>query len=521
MKKISLIVVSLAIMTCLAGCNSIPEIKTNDNDNEETNIALPKFAKISNNPEVVDYINNIKYSEADVLAYDLSTTVSGQEGVTDNGSTTALTVTKKTLKDVTNGTGSVENMSAAEGTLYPGQLLLADDKLMTGTPTTMNLDRGNAKFTVNLPGLTDLDFTTEVTYSNVQSKINQKLNDWAADPNHKRTSSFEYSIQQAYSSSQVDVTFGIGIADKLDINGEVNTTSEKKTFILSYKDIYFTSNVSMDDKYNQIFADGVTKDQVEAKINAEGKVTPPLIINTCSYGKIIYFKVETSMSKDEVSAAFSYAGSVSADAKATFTEETKDCNISCYVYGGTNNTASLVQINKANSGEQVAEIFSADANISSSIINYKLISYSTNFIDRNQKSATVISTSKYMETTCYTIHDQEIYIRNEGGFEIKKMWIFGKKIKSYDSETGLPIYNDSYETLYEKGHIAVCNDFTYRAPANYGQIKFKYDITAGQKPAFDGRLSGNDWFEKADIRTCGTTYNNYIKLTVDGVYSQV
>lgn len=512
-KNATLIIPIICLLGGITGCNG-SNMPNNNLNNGEDKPAL--FAKISNNQEVVNAVNGLVYEEEDVLQYKIGTSVSGKAGTTDDGNATKLTVTTKVKKDAKSGTGEISTLNASD-VLYPGALLIADDKLVSGTPTVCPLNRGTAKFSVNLPDFTDREFECQVNQTNVQNKINEKLDAWAAQTDASRTASTSMSITQAYSKDQIDASLGFGMGEKLGISAEVTTTNEKRTFIVSVEDVYFTANVLMDNNSNTIFGAGVTaKDINDWSHDKNGNVTPPLIINTCEYGKMIYFKIETDLQEDELKLAFSYAGSIDADAQAEFNNMTKNSTMSCIIYGGKAPTTSLTSISKSNPAKDVLKIYNTDASVSGDDIkNYKLLSYNCNFIDHQQRSAGIVSTSEYIETTYKTINQQDMYIECNAGYEIWRCWIFGQKIDSW-TDDGKPVFSNNITTLYEGSHLAYKQHITFLAPANYGRIKFKYSITLGCDPAYDARVYSEDFFEDCDIYTEGTSLMPKTHFIVDG-----
>lgn len=130
------------------------------------------------------------------------------------------------------------------------------------------------------------------------------------------------------------------------------------------------------------------------------------------------------------------------------------------------------------------------------------------------KTAKIMSTSKYVETTRTVINEQKVTVKNIGAYEVKKWHIKARPV-TVNKETG-DIEFGNLVTLHTAEHIAACQDRTYLIPGNYGQIEFHYDITWGSLWPYAGRIDTNDFIGEAKIETGGTTFHNWVRFSIDG-----
>jgi hypothetical protein len=519
--KLTLLLAGAFVMGGLASCGAeAPEAVPEETAEAEEAKAPIKSLKISNDQEVSNYIKNQSYDADAALALDLRPTVAldtKSRGVESEG---RLIVTRKQLKKALNGTGSMHALEQSEQ-LFPGQLLIADEGLVNGSPTTMqNLSRGKGTFEVVLPGLYDSEFTAASTKrTQVRNGIAQKVEEWASSPKKKKLTAKEsFTITQAFDQRQLGLSVGFEIADKLNIKADYTQNVEKNVFIVSYEQIFYTVNTSLEND-TIVFADGVTKAEVEAEVANK----PLVMITQASYGKMIFFKVETDKSKDEVTAAFKYAGSVDVDAKASFQKTLQNCNITYLVYGGavaegqdpeSPTPTELTDTADSTKADTIKALLSTNlASNSSEVENAVMLSYKTSWL-KNNKTAKINATAEYVETTREVIGEQTVEVKNCGAYEVGEWKVGGRKV-TVDESTGELSFGN-FVTIETGRHICAPQNRIYKIPATYGRLEFFYDITWGSKQNYQRIAPSKDFLANAKIETCGTTLINHIWFHVDG-----
>lgn len=519
--KLTLLLAGAFVMGGLASCGAqAPEAVPEETAEAEEAKAPIKSLKISNDQEVSNYIKNQSYDADAALALDLRPTVAldtKSRGVESEG---RLIVTRKHKKKALNGTGSMHALEQSEQ-LFPGQLLIADEGLVNGSPTTMqNLSRGAGTFEVVLPGLYDSEFTAASTKrTQVRNGIAQKVEEWASSPKKKKLTAKEsFTITQAFDQRQLGLSVGFEIADKLNIKADYTQNVEKNVFIVSYEQIFYTVNTSLEND-TIVFADGVTKAEVEAEVANK----PLVMITQASYGKMIFFKVETDKSKDEVTAAFKYAGSVDVDAKASFQKTLQNCNITYLVYGGavaegqdpeSPTPTELTDTADSTKADTIKALLSTNlASNSSEVENAVMLSYKTSWL-KNNKTAKINATAEYVETTREVIGEQTVEVKNCGAYEVGEWKVGGRKV-TVDESTGELSFGN-FVTIETGRHICAPQNRIYKIPATYGRLEFFYDITWGSKQNYQRIAPSKDFLANAKIETCGTTLINHIWFHVDG-----
>ena len=524
--RLSILLAGAFMMGGLAGCSAAsPEALPEQEEVGEREEAAPtpKNLKISTNQEVTNYIKSQSYDADAALALDLRPTTTldtknrGEKGGKDNNS---LIVTRKQLKKATNGTGSMHALEQSEQ-LFPGQLLIADEGLVNGSPTVMsNLNRGKGTFEVVLPGLYDSEFEAASTKrTQVRNGIAQKVDQWASSPKKKKlTAKHSLSVSQVYDQRQIGLDIGFEIAQKLKINSDYKQDTENNVFIVSFEQIFYTVNTSLEND-TIVFSDDVTKADLEAEIGDK----PLVMITQASYGKMVFFKVETTKSKDEVNAAFSYAGSVSVSSKAKFQSTLQNCDITCLVYGGavaegedpeSPTPTTITDTEDSTKADSINALLNSNlVATSADVENAIMLSYKTAWL-KNNKTAKINATAEYVETTREVIGEQTLEVKNLGCYAVNYWEVKGRKV-SINEKTG-EIEFGGLELLERATSICAPQNRVYKIPATYGRLEFNFDICAGTKYD-DMRIAPNkDFFANGKIETCGTTLINHLWFYIDG-----
>ena len=486
MKKLSRLFVLFAsafmlggLASCVAPASDTPS-QEEFGDLEKT-MPVPKNLKISNDQEVTNYIKSQSYDADSVLALDLRPSVALDTKNTGTSEEGRLIVTKKELKKAVNGTGNMHALEQSEQ-LFPGQLLIADDGLVNGTPTIMsNLNRGPGTFDVVLPGLYDSEFTAPSTKrTQVRNGIAQKVDDWASSPKKKKlTAKQNWTITQVFDQRQAAVDVGIEIAQKFNIKADYKQDVEKNIFIVSYEQIFYTVNTSLEND-TIVFADGVTKAEVESEIGDK----PIVMITQASYGKMVFLKLETTQNKEEIGAALKYAGSVDVNAKTSFQSMLANCNITCLVYGGAVDESQdpesptpveITDTSDTSKADAVNSLFTSNiVSNASEIENAVMLSYKTSWL-KNNKTAKISATAEYVETTRQVIGEQTLEVVNLGAYEVNWWEVRGRKV-SVDEKTGELSYGD-LQTLERAEHICAAQSRVYKISASFARIEFRFKIT--------------------------------------------
>ncbi|XP_054272709.1 tetanolysin-like [Macrosteles quadrilineatus] len=395
--------------------------------------AVCVFHTTTANNEIDSYIYGMNYSRDQVLAYkgESKTSVPVQtEGKMDaNHNFIVITREKKTAQ---NGMSDIGVVTANEHRTYPGSLLLANQRLIDNSPDVLSLPRAPLTYTVNLPGLTtDGHFTIDPTFAQYQSTKENTLKTWfEKHPNDQSVvANFHSDYTFAYSQEYLRVKFGLEFKNtqvESSIDFSAMQKQEKLIMVHKFKQVFYTVSVEHSHKPSDLFAPSVTLDALKQKTDINN---PPVIVDSVSYGRTIYVKLETSSTDREAKATLATKATnfdLKADAEAEIKSKLKNLNMQVFVIGGS---SEHIQLINAKTFKEVNDVLVKYAKFSRDNLGYP-ISYSAQFIKDNSRAIVQMSTD-YIETTS-TIHSKGIIkIVHKGGFVMQ--WAVKWKEVSYDS----------------------------------------------------------------------------------------
>ncbi|XP_054281173.1 tetanolysin-like [Macrosteles quadrilineatus] len=397
------------------------------------------------NSDIDSYIYGMSYSADQVLAYrgDSKTSVPVErEGkLSPDKSFIVITREKKTAQ---NGKADIGVVTSNEHRSYPGALLLANQKLIDNSPDILAVDRAPLTYTVNLPGLTsEGSFTVQPSFAEYQSAKERTLKTFfEKHPNQNVVANFQNDFTFAYSQEYLRVKFGLEFKNtqiETSIDFSAMQNQEKLIMIHKFKQVFYTVSVEPTKKPSDLFASSVTAAELMQKTNANN---PPVMVDSVSYGRTIYVKIETSSTDNEAKATlatkvtnFDIKGEVETEIK----KKLKNLSMTVFVVGGSTEQVQLIQ---AQTFKEVNDILVKYSKFSKDNLGYP-ISYSANFIKDNSRAVVQMATD-YIETT-RTIHTKGIIkIVHKGWFVMQ--WAVTWKEINYD-KNGAKI---SKEVSWEK-----------------------------------------------------------------------
>lgn len=249
-------------------------------------------------------IGRLEYEPENVLAFN-GTTISEfvpKSGEMKNDEFIVTTKTKNTMS----GDYDIAVPNAYASITYPGALLIANGKLVEGSPTTLAAKRAPIKLTVDLPGLT-YDGSVQVEnpeYAEVNAAINTILESWyaAKSQDHAVKCNIQYNSSILYDANSMALKFGCDVnylGNKLGIDFNAIRSQKKSAYLMQFKQIYYTVSVEPPKHPADVFAEDVTWEDISQKI---GNENPPVYVQNVQYGREIFFLMESSSSSKELEA---------------------------------------------------------------------------------------------------------------------------------------------------------------------------------------------------------------------------
>ena len=340
-------------------------------------------------------------------------------------------VVEKVKKNLSNGSADVA--INGNGDIFLGALFKANQDLLENKPQQISLDRSKGRISVDLPGMVGGDSYVDAnpTVSGMQEGVNTLLNRWhekyaAKNPAPAR---MQYESTSAYSMNQLKAKFGsdfekVGVNLKIDF--EAVNKGEKQIEVVDFKQVYYTANFDAPKNPSDVFASGVTVDQLKARGIDEN--TPPVYVSSVSYGRQMYVKFETTSKSTELKAAINAViKGVPIKAESEWARVLKNTTVTVSIVGGNADGAARVVTGTV---EDLKKLIQEGATFSTQNPAVP-ISYKTAFLKDNQV-ATIQSNTDYIETKVTSYKNGYLNLHHKGAY-IARYYVYWDEV-TYDKD---------------------------------------------------------------------------------------
>ena len=340
-------------------------------------------------------------------------------------------VVEKVKKNLSNGSADVA--INGNGDIFLGALFKANQDLLENKPQQISLDRSKGRISVDLPGMVGGDSYVDAnpTVSGMQEGVNTLLNRWhekyaAKNPAPAR---MQYESTSAYSMNQLKAKFGsdfekVGVNLKIDF--EAVNKGEKQVEVVDFKQIYYTANFDAPKNPSDVFAPGVTVDQLKAR--GIDEKTPPVYVSSVSYGRQMYVKFETTSKSTELKAAINAViKGVPIKAESEWARVLKNTNVTVSIVGGNADGAARIVTGTV---EDLKKLIQEGATFSTQNPAVP-ISYKTAFLKDNQV-ATIQSNTDYIETKVTSYKNGYLNLQHKGAY-IARYYVYWDEV-TYDKD---------------------------------------------------------------------------------------
>ena len=340
-------------------------------------------------------------------------------------------VVEKVKKNLSNGSADVA--INGNGDIFLGALFKANQDLLENKPQQISLDRSKGRISVDLPGMVGGDSYVDAnpTVSGMQEGVNTLLNRWhekyaAKNPAPAR---MQYESTSAYSMNQLKAKFGsdfekVGVNLKIDF--EAVNKGEKQVEVVDFKQIYYTANFDAPKNPSDVFAPGVTVEQLKAR--GIDEKTPPVYVSSVSYGRQMYVKFETTSKSTELKAAINAViKGVPIKAESEWARVLKNTTVTVSIVGGNADGAARVVTGTV---EDLKKLIQEGATFSTQNPAVP-ISYKTAFLKDNQV-ATIQSNTDYIETKVTSYKNGYLNLQHHGAY-IARYYVYWDEV-TYDKD---------------------------------------------------------------------------------------
>ena len=395
-----------------------------------TNTKSESKAKTDFTAELNNYLFGLNYDKTNILTRrgeaieNYTNTSTKQQG-------NEFVVVEKVKKNLSNGSADVA--INGNGDIFLGALFKANQGLLENKPQQISLDRSKGRISVDLPGMVGGDSYVDAnpTASGMQEGVNTLLNRWhekyaAKNPAPAR---MQYESTSAYSMNQLKAKFGsdfekVGVNLKIDF--EAVNKGEKQVEVVDFKQIYYTANFDAPKNPSDVFAPGVTVDQLKAR--GIDEKTPPVYVSSVSYGRQMYVKFETTSKSTELKAAINAViKGVPIKPESEWARVLKNTTVTVSIVGGNADGAARVVTGTV---EDLKKLIQEGATFSTQNPAVP-ISYKTAFLKDNQV-ATIQSNTDYIETKVTSYKNGYLNLHHKGAY-IARYYVYWDEV-TYDKD---------------------------------------------------------------------------------------
>ena len=387
-------------------------------------------AKKDYTAELNNYLFGLNYDKLNILTRkgealeNYTNTSTKQQG-------SEFVVVEKVKKNLSNGSADVA--INGNGDIFLGALFKANQDLLENKPQQISLDRSKGRISVDLPGMVGGDSYVDAnpTVSGMQEGVNTLLNRWHEKYAGKNPAParMQYESTSAYSMNQLKAKFGsdfekVGVNLKIDF--EAVNKGEKQIEIVDFKQVYYTANFDAPKNPSDVFASGVTVDQLKAR--GIDEKTPPVYVSSVSYGRQMYVKFETTSKSTELKAAIdAVIKGVPIKAESEWARVLKDTKVTVSIVGGNADRAGRVVTGTV---EDLKSLIQEGATFSTQNPAVP-ISYKTAFLKDNQV-ATIQSNTDYIETKVTSYKNGFLNLHHKGAY-IARYYVYWDEV-TYDKD---------------------------------------------------------------------------------------
>ena len=395
-----------------------------------TNTKSESKAKTDFTAELNNYLFGLNYDKTNILTRrgeaieNYTNTSTKQQG-------NEFVVVEKVKKNLSNGSADVA--INGNGDIFLGALFKANQDLLENKPQQISLDRSKGRISVDLPGMVGGDSYVDATptASGMQEGVKTLLNRWhekyaAKNPAPAR---MQYESTSAYSMNQLKAKFGsdfekVGVNLKIDF--EAVNKGEKQVEVVDFKQIYYTANFDAPKNPSDVFAPGVTVDQLKAR--GIDEKTPPVYVSSVSYGRQMYVKFETTSKSTELKAAINAViKGVPIKPESEWARVLKNTTVTVSIVGGNADGAARVVTGTV---EDLKKLIQEGATFSTQNPAVP-ISYKTAFLKDNQV-ATIQSNTDYIETKVTSYKNGYLNLHHKGAY-IARYYVYWDEV-TYDKD---------------------------------------------------------------------------------------
>jgi thiol-activated cytolysin len=232
--------------------------------------------------------------------------------------------------------------AANSHSMFPGAII-GGDSIQSGLFTPKVLPRAPITISASLEGVLDGPVSAELTEPSLSSFREAMGEILSSRITGNTAANLTFDIKEVYSEEQLSFALGLDVgwtSGEISASYSFEEEQVKSRFVASFFQTYSTVDVDGPGPPSSFFGPSVTVDDVRGEVGTE----PPAYVSSVSYGRMVYFTVESEFSSEETRAALEFglsAGTVDIDGSVSLThsEVLEQSHITAFVLGGNGDIA--------------------------------------------------------------------------------------------------------------------------------------------------------------------------------------
>lgn len=230
-------------------------------------------------------------------------------------------------------------------TLWPG-LVVRGEEAQNGLLTPVGVQLAPVTFSVSLENIANspvgqMDDPSLSAFRQVRNDI------LAGGVTGATPASLDFDVVEVHSESQIATALGAGVnwpgGPEITASFDWSSTEKRTKILVNFTQAYYTIDVDTPTTPKDFFDPSVTVDDLEPYVD---QASPPLYIQSITYGRRVIFSIESNDSAETVKAALeaAYKGAIDVNASVS-TESTQTLaasTIKAFVIGGAGGEATGV-----------------------------------------------------------------------------------------------------------------------------------------------------------------------------------
>lgn len=379
--------------------------------------------------DISDYIRMLNYDPnamlnvQDIPGGSLRTETGSQVVSNFDSGNNSFTVCQEVDYNLQQNAEQVAIIRPTNGIIWPGAIVKINEGLLNGLPEPVTLAPAPTTLRIDLPGMGSEGtiVVDEPSNSNTQAAINDALSWWNTHQyveGYVNPSNSSYNVATSFSSQQLALDVGLNVEwASGSVSSHFNYTSSttSKVAMMTFKQVFYTVTFDTPSQPAAMFDSSVSLDDVESAFN---NLEPPGYVHSVSYGRIIMFRMTTTISatSTEVEGAMKYSAgltSVSAEMEARYQSILQNSSMEVITIGGNAEAASYA-VTAQNFGDLQPILTGENAVYSVSNPGVP-IAYTVKFLKDN-KIAKMGYTTDYTATECTVSHQGRYRVKCSGWY---------------------------------------------------------------------------------------------------------